>query len=365
MSAGLVSVIIPTYNRAHCVAQAIDSALNQTHSDLEIVVVDDGSTDDTATLIKKRYAADQRVVYVRQENQGVSAARNRGLRIARGHYIAFLDSDDVWKPWKVELQLRCLDHFPEAGMIWTDMEAVSPDGQLINSRYLRVMYRNSYRWFPSNMSLFSRSAPLELICPNIRFAENGLRAYCGDISWQIVMGNLVHTSTALLRRDRFEKVKGFDESLKPSGEDYDFHLRTCQYGPVAFADVASIQYRVGAADQLTRPEYAIHVARNFLRTIEPVLCDRNIKLPASMRAAVQAEAHAWIGHELLMSGDRYGARMHLAKSLRHRVLAPYAMSLFALSCGPSFAYPLAKKMIQTLKRVRPGPRHNSRRSKTS
>ena len=351
MSTDLVTVVIPTYNRAHCIADAIESAANQTHSNLEIIVVDDGSSDGTGALIERRFAVDPRVVYLRQDNRGVSAARNTGLSAARGSYIALLDSDDTWKPWKIELQLCCLDRFPEAGMIWTDMEAVGPDGRLISSRFLRTMYRASYRWFPSSESLFSRSEPLELVCPTLWLAEKNRRAYCGDIFSQMVMGNLVHTSTVLLRRARLEKVGGFDEGLKPSGEDYDFHLRTCQAGPVAFADVASIRYCVGAADQLTQPKYNIHVARNFLRTIERVLKDRgrSVNLPASMLAAVQAEAHAWIGRELLANGDRLGARKHLAESLRHRAFAPYTLSLFTMSCGPSFTYPLARGAVRAAK----------------
>jgi GT2 family glycosyltransferase len=336
MSGDLVTVVIPTYNRAHCIARAIDSAATQTHTNLDIIIVDDGSSDDTGTLIQKRYGDDPRVTYLRQENQGVSAARNAGLRMARGSYIALLDSDDVWKPWKIELQLRCLDHFPEAGMVWTDMEAVGPDGRLISERYLRTMYQASYRWFPSNDSLFSRSVALDLVCPSVPLAGKGGRAHCGDISSQMVMGNLVHTSTVLLRRARFQLVGGFDETLRPAGEDFDFHLRTCQKGPVAFADVASVRYQVGGADQLTRPEYGIHIARNFLRTIEPLVKEgaRGVNLPDSMVAAVQADAHAWIGRELLALGDHRSARKHLARSLRHRMDSPTTLMLFALSYGP-------------------------------
>jgi len=351
VSADLVSVVIPTYNRAHCVADAIDSATAQSHANMEIIVVDDGSMDDTRALIERRYAADPRIVYLNQENRGVSAARNTGLRAAQGDYVALLDSDDTWKPWKIELQLRCLDQFLEAGMIWTDMEAVDPDGHLISSRFLRTMYRNSYRWFPSSESLFSRSEPLALVWPAISSIDINRRAYCGNISSQMVMGNLVHTSTVLLRRSRLEKVGGFDETLKPSGEDFDFHLRTCQAGPVAFVDVASIRYRVGAPDQLTQPEYDLHVARNFLKTIEPVLKEGGSSLnwPASMLAAVQAEAHAWIGKELLECGDPRGARKHLAESLRHRAFAPRTLSLFALSCGPKCTYPLARRAVRAAK----------------
>jgi glycosyltransferase involved in cell wall biosynthesis len=347
----LVSVVIPTYNRAYCVWRAIDSAARQTHANLEIIVVDDGSSDDTAGVVARRYAADPRVVYLRRENVGVSAARNTGLRAARGDYIALLDSDDTWKPWKIELQLRCLELFPEAGMIWTDMEAVRPDGAVISRRFLRTMYRASYRWFPTAESLFSCGKPLDCVCPGLLPGRPEGRAYCGDISSQMIMGNLVHTSTVLMRRSRLEQVGGFNEALTPSGEDFDFHLRTCQAGPVAFADIASIEYCVGALDQLNRPELGIHIARNFLRTIESVLRERraSIALPPSMLAAVQADAHEWLGRELLANGDRRGARKHLAKSLRYRSLDPYALSLFVLSCGPSFSYRLVRAAVRTAK----------------
>ena len=98
MSRKLVSVITPTFNRAYCLGRAIDSALGQTHQPVEVVVADDGSTDGTGDMIARVYGKDPRVRYVFQENRGVSAARNLGLATVRGDFVAFLDSDDVWKP---------------------------------------------------------------------------------------------------------------------------------------------------------------------------------------------------------------------------------------------------------------------------
>jgi GT2 family glycosyltransferase len=353
MSGELVSVVIPTYNRAHCVAEAVDSVLAQTHRRVEVVVVDDGSSDGTPALLERRYGSDPRVRSLRQENRGVSAARNVGLRVATGDYVALLDSDDVWKPWKLELQLRCLAHFADAGMIWTDMEAVDPNDRVVSARYLRTMYRASYRWFPSSDSLFSQSVSIDALVPAVPPECAGTRAFAGDLSSAMIMGNLVHTSTVLLRRERLERVGGFDEGLKVSGEDFDFHLRTCLVGPVAFADVPSIRYRVGADDQLTGPGYGIHLARNFLRTIEPVLRERRdaIDLPASMLAAVQAEAHAWVGKESLAQGHLREARRHLAASLRHRALAPATLLLFAMSHCPRFTYPWARAVVRASKRA--------------
>jgi glycosyltransferase involved in cell wall biosynthesis len=102
MSDGVVTVLIPTYNRAYCLARAIDSALAQSYPHLEVLIVDDGSTDSTRKLVEGTYGGDRRVRYLYQPNGGVSSARNHGLRQARGDYVAFLDSDDVWKPWKLQ-----------------------------------------------------------------------------------------------------------------------------------------------------------------------------------------------------------------------------------------------------------------------
>jgi glycosyltransferase involved in cell wall biosynthesis len=120
-----VSVIIPTHDRAVLCRRAVASVLAQTHGDLEVIVVDDGSRDGTREAVE---GMDPRVRYIWQENAGVAAARNRGMAAARGEFIALLDSDDLFLPWKIEAQLAAMRFFPRAGMVWTDMVAVDPQG---------------------------------------------------------------------------------------------------------------------------------------------------------------------------------------------------------------------------------------------
>ena len=108
------SVIIPTHNRAHVLRNALDSVLAQTLTDYEIVVIDDGSTDDTASLLKQY---ESRLTTVSQDNAGAAAARNRGIALARGRFIAFLDSDDVWAPWTLETFARAIDQFGSPALI--------------------------------------------------------------------------------------------------------------------------------------------------------------------------------------------------------------------------------------------------------
>lgn len=348
----LVSVVIPSFNRAYCIRKAVDSVLAQTHQDLEIIIVDDGSTDDTANVIHEAYGADPRVRYLYQNNQGVAPARNVGLREAKGDFIALLDSDDIWLPWKIEAQLQCLAAIPEAGMVWTDMDAFGPDGTVDEPRFLTKMY-GAYRWFPSREDLFERWQPFSRINPELAAKLGDPRLYSGDIFSQMVLGNLVHTSTVLIRRERFEKVKAFNVALRHSGEDYDFHLRTCREGPVAYLDAPSILYQHGVEDQLTViPAFRLEMARNFLATIEPVIeHDRDrIRLPQEMIDEVLAGAHAWIGECYSDRGDNRAARHELLASLLLKPTQPRTAAFFALSLLPGRVSLAAREKFRAAKR---------------
>jgi GT2 family glycosyltransferase len=316
MPSPLVSVVVPTFNRAHLIGRTLDSVLGQTYDRVEVVVVDDGSTDATGDTIARAYGGDARVRYFRKENGGPASARNFGFRHARGEYVALLDSDDTWLPWKLSLQIRCMERHPRLGMTWTDMEMIGPAGEVVDPAYLRRMYQG-YRWF-TDEQLFSESFPLREIAPDLADVVGDARLRTGDIFSQMIMGSLVHTSTTVLRRDRLERVGGFDESLRFSGEDYDFHLRTCREGPVGLLDLPAIRYQQGLPDRLTAPKYGIYMAENMLRTIEPVLArDRaRITLPGSMIRRKLAMAHAWIGYERLELGEARPALAHYVESLR-------------------------------------------------
>lgn len=312
-----VSVIIPTFNRCGLLARAIDSALTQTHCELEVIVVDDGSTDGTADMLRARYGAEKRLKIIHQENQGVCVARNRALDAAQGQFIAFLDSDDVWRPWKLEVQLACLTRRPEAGMVWTDMEAVGPCGKVVHSHYLRKMY-STYHWFPDEC-LFEGVETLSDIMAACPDGLEGTLVNWGRIGRAMIIGNLVHTSTVLLSRMRLEQVGRFDESLAPAGEDHDFHLRVCEAGPVALIDAPSIYYQTGLADRLTRHREVM--ARHYLVTMERAVArvSASNRPPRQMLRKARARGHAWLASSLLEQGNSAAARKHL---------------LYSLSCDP-------------------------------
>ena len=351
MANDLVSVVVPTYNRAYCVGRAIESVRAQSHSNWELLLIDDGSTDNTEQLIASQYGSDPRIRYIRQDNAGVSTARNTGIANARGDFIAFLDSDDAWKPWKLAVQLACFRTFPGLGMVWTEFEAVDASGKIAKPRYLRSMYA-AYRFFPTPESLFSSSCPLSvLLNGSASDAEPGAHVHIGNIYTAMLRGNLVHTSTVMLSRDRLQKVQGFDVGLALSGEDYDFHFRTCKWGNVCFIDAPSTTYQLEYEDRLTRHKQ--HLAENFLRTIQKAIAleKGTGQFPSSMVRETLAEAHGWIAEEMFRAKDYAGARQHAAKSLRYAIGQPRMFSLLGMSMMPRGVTDL---ILQAYRRVKLG-----------
>jgi glycosyltransferase involved in cell wall biosynthesis len=344
----LVSVIVPTFDRGHRLVNAVESALAQTFTELEVIVVDDGSTDGTGALVAERYGTEPRVLYVEQEHAGVARARNTGLARARGEIIAFLDSDDRWRPWKLALQLECLARVPSAGMIWTEMEAIDPSGNPIPGSSLADILDNYGRFSPREV-LPERIALAELAGTPDQLRDRSL--YVGDLFASMVVGNLVLPSAALVTRERLERVGGFDESVQVAGEDFDFFLRTCREGPVAFADVPSVLYQVGRSDQLTHRSNGLPLARNYVRTMEQAIArDPNrIDLSSATMRDGRASGYAWTGLAYLEAGDSRAARRYLLRSLRLRPADRRTLAMSAVALAPGFIRARVLVLLRRLK----------------
>ena len=339
---GLVSVVIPTFNRERELTRAIESVLAQTYPTLEIIVVDDGSTDDTRA-VATRYAPHVR--YIWQPNSGVSTARNAGLRTARGEFVALLDSDDEWQPWKLAAQIPVLRADASLGMVWSDMSAVDDTGGLVADRYLRRYYGLENE--QAIETAFPPPRPLRQFWPDAPGQLASADVYSGDIFSRLILGNCVHTSTVVLRRERLRCVGGFDESLGRSGEDYEFHFHTCFFGPVAFVDLPTTRYRVGAGDQLSGTAYSLQIARSNLRTVEKWMRRgrSRIQVEARLLRWRLAESHAWIGEEALAQGDAATARRYLGKSLLINPRQPRRVIQLLASIAPA-------RMVRSVRRLR-------------
>jgi glycosyltransferase involved in cell wall biosynthesis len=326
---GLVTIIIPTYNRAHTVVGAVESALAQDYPQLEILVVDDGSTDDTRARLAK-YEGHSCVRCLFQANEGVAGARNHGIREARGEFIAILDSDDLYLPGKISLQVKCLRLLPEAGLIWSDMDAIHRDGQVVAKRYLRKMY-GAYRFFPRPLDLFER----ELEGPE------DTQLYFGDIFSAIALGNLVHTSTLMMRASRIREAGSYDSKKYPAkkpGEDHDFHLRLCKVGPVAFVDAVTIHYLTGAEDAITHKSNNRIISLSYLEMLTTTLEKEagRIKLPFYVIHTALADAYAWVGQAHYAEGMFSLARGYLFRSLTLRPFRLTQWKFLAASLLPAW-----------------------------
>ncbi|MEJ2216106.1 MAG: glycosyltransferase [Gemmatimonadota bacterium] len=188
----LVSVIVPAYQQRRWVAEALDSVLAQTYPRIEVIVVDDGSTDGTGDLVRDRFGDAVRVV--RQANQGLAAARNAGLALARGELIQFLDADDRLAPDKIALQVQALAGHPEYDVAYCD-----------------------YAFFPDTPPRARRGVPTPP-------AEGS-----GELLERLLEGNFIASHAALLRRTALRDVGGFDPALR-GAEDYDLWLRLAVSG---------------------------------------------------------------------------------------------------------------------------------------
>jgi glycosyltransferase involved in cell wall biosynthesis len=327
---GLVSVIIPTYNRASILERAVTSALHQTYRQLEVVIVDDGSTDDTRAVVERMGA---RVTYVYQANAGVAAARNTAMAFARGEYVAFLDSDDAWLDWKIEAQVAGMRAHPEVGLVWTDMAAIGVEGTVVHPRYLRQMY-GAYQQVQLE-SVMRRTGALAELMPGVPAEVAAAPVLVGDLSSEILLGNLLHTPTVLLRREWVERSGGLDASWGNGGEDYEYYTRLCAEGLVLLIDAPSILYRIGADDQLTAPEKMLKMAHNNLRTVRARVADRiRIALPPATMQRRMAWSLEWVGNEEFEAGRRGAAARHLASSLRTLPGVDRRLLLLALCALP-------------------------------
>ncbi len=224
----MISVVIPVYNRRELVCRAIRSVLAQTYGDCEILVVDDASEDQTVAQVRREFGGAVQLLQ-QEQNRGVSAARNRAIKAARGEWLAFLDSDDEWLPDKLEKQLAALR---KSGLKVCHTE--------------EIWVRNGVRVNPHKHH----------------------RKYGGDIFLRALPLCSMSPSSIVIHRDVFARVGLFDETL-PACEDYDLFLRlTCRYEVLFLEEHLIVKYG-GHADQLSRAHYAMDRFR--IKALDKVL----------------------------------------------------------------------------------------------
>lgn len=228
-----VSVIIPTYNRAHLVGRAIQSVLNQTYNDFELIIVDDGSTDNIDDIIKDFQKKEKRIKYIRHEkNRGGSAARNTGIKASRGEYIAFLDSDDEWLKEKLKRQIKVFKNASsEVGVVYTGFLVIDERSNEIKRIFTPKKRGYIYK----------------------------------DLLFEVCVGTC---STLVIKKECFNQVGMFDEKL-PAHQDWDLEIRISKYYKYNFIKTPLVKYYL----------HTIQISKNFNAKITSLytVLEKNIK----------------------------------------------------------------------------------------
>jgi glycosyltransferase involved in cell wall biosynthesis len=286
-----VSVVVPTYNRAAWLPGTVASILQQTLPPAEVLIVDDGSTDDTEQVCS-RFAAPVR--YLRQENSGAAAARNRGIKHAAGEWIAFIDSDDLWEPTKLRTQLAVLEatetRWSATNCVLVDQTARPVKGAQGYERAFPVFGDFGFEVEPF---LARALEPYE-----VEVAGSSHRAFAGDAFELFFLGNFALTSTVMLHREVVAAVGGFDEAYRVA-EDTEYFHRVASRFPGAFVLSPLTKWRVGHDGRITSPG-------NVIRLIEEAISSlhRAARLRQPLSTAEQRAYRA--GLELQVRKLAYG-----------------------------------------------------------
>jgi len=322
-----VSVIIPTYNRAAQVGNAIDSALAQTFGDCEVIVVDDGSSDGTGQILRETYG--DRIRYFAQANQGVSGAWNRGIAEARGDWIAFLASDDLWEKEKLEWQFKALEQFgPECGACYTDV-------RLYNHPEKRTLFEMGEEGYRHEGTMGVNPEVPRLL---VRAPGEGMLVFMGSL---------------LARADMVRKTGGCDPNLR-FGEDSDLLFRLAMLTGFCFVNRPLVWFdrspgeirHVGVTADWNRLEFVLECTQLRLEKFRRL----SASLPPSVQKIIREQlrsVHSGLANCYLESGQYGKARQAVSSAARLHLTFNVAVKWLLTWMSPRLALRTVRRHLES------------------
>ena len=266
-----VSIIIAAYNCEAFIGAAIESCLRQTHPKIEVVVVNDGSKDRTADVLR---GFTDRVRVIDQKNGGLANARNTGVRESRGELISWMDADDFVHPEKVATQVAAFRANPALVLVSSDFSAFRTEAEGdYESSHIRSYY-DAYRRLGGHQAIYPQHTPLA-------GAVAAREVLSGEVDEKLLWGNFVHPPTVMARRAAMERAGVFDERLRYSS-DYDLILRLARVGPFGFIDAPLLRYRRSNQQMSGATRYG-HMQLETVRILDKVASARPDASPALTR----------------------------------------------------------------------------------
>jgi GT2 family glycosyltransferase len=345
-----VSVIIPTYNRGAFIVEAIESVLAQTYPSVEIVVVDDGSTDDTLDRLAPYQS---RLTLVNTNHGGAPHARNAGMLVAKGKYVAFLDSDDRYLAHKLAVQVQVLERFPDVGMVYSEFSGFG-DG-VTEEWHLKSYHEAAFRNGETYDHYFEQSAVLSDVgieCPP--WSER--KVYIGNIFDQYLRVLFVFVNSLMVRREVLQAVGSHDETLSLF-DGYDLVLRLARKSRIAFVDLPTYELRYHDGQISTTKRHdgpAVFVAkqRQLLTIVERHGVRDEIYYRANKAAVdgVMARLYRALGIALMCHpGHEAEARSVLSHGKRYGL---WALGLQFLTYMPGLVRRIAMKVGRGISQIR-------------
>jgi glycosyltransferase involved in cell wall biosynthesis len=263
--------------------------------------------------LMKRYTG--RVIYQRKANGGVASARNAGLELASGEFLAFMDSDDVCEPQRIAAQIACFKQLPDTVLCSSDFSAFDADG-LIENSHIASYYKVVAATPGGVKSLYSARQELEVDGQPI--VEPPIFVYSGDVYEQLIWGNFIHPPTIMVRRSIVETVGGFDEKISIATE-YDWLIRVSRLGRMAYIGASLLRYRY-SGDQLTSPSHHVQISLDTVMTMEKL---RRADLDLFRRHERRFERRVGTCYlhaaDASVEYDKLGAVNQISQSLMHGV----------------------------------------------
>ena len=334
-----VSVIIPTYNRANLIPRAIESVLQQTYENIEIIVVDDGSTDNTKAALKPYF---DHITYLTSNHKGTANARNIGMKAADGEYIAFLDSDDTYLSYKLSLQIDFMTRHSSIGMVCTEFSGRYEDGfvdECFLKNYHGIWKQKGWRYkdvFKENQGILKTP-----------FIDRPVDFYIGNIFKYVIQDSLIPSNTILFKKKILDIV-GFQNIKYRFAQEYEFVVRICKYYKVAFLNIPTYVLHIHN-DQATafhdnkvnkkkieflKDIYMAYVVRNTIKDWAYNDTDFYHQNKILVNNCF-SEYNYYIGKFWLKYGDSVNARESFYESLRKSPSRMTALFYWLITCLPN------------------------------
>ncbi len=307
----LVSVVIPTYNTSPYLLESLESVLNQSYPNIEIIVIDDGSTDNTQELLRP-YT--ETIIYQRRTNGGLAKARNTGHTLAQGEFVAWLDADDIAHPDRISIQASYLETHPDVSLVFSDFSTFNACEELGAS--YAAQYYSQIRDAGGIQNILYDKDCVDYMKNNIAGNNGQIDCYSGDGRYSLIWGNFIHPPTVMIRKTAIETAGKLAVDI-PTQEDWEYFFRIAKCGPTSYLDIPLLKYRLHE-QQMSSPKNRVVNAKGIVTVMERMFQQEKLFLSEHYTRYKQTISRHYLGaaYTLIEAGNKQEALSYILKAIK-------------------------------------------------